>query len=90
MLLNFLIAVISQVYDDVVDKQGTLKYVHRAQLNREYFMIQSFISTNKEFKFIVFSIDKEAFETDEETFTGFVQQVKLHINKQQATLKKKL
>lgn len=58
-----------------------MKYIHRAQLNREYFMIQNFLSSNKEFKFIVFSIDKEAFETDDVTFTGFVQQIKLHVNK---------
>ena len=30
MLLNFLIAVISQVYDDVVGRQETLSYIHKA------------------------------------------------------------
>ena len=42
ILLNFLIAVISQVYDNVVAVQRQVLYTHRAELNREFYMQQRY------------------------------------------------
>jgi hypothetical protein len=49
ILLNFLIAVISQVYDNVIADQKLLLYEHRAELNKEYFMIVRYLSIFEEF-----------------------------------------
>lgn len=76
ILLNFLIAVISQVYDNVVADQKLLMYKHRAELNREYFMIMRMFLMIKEFQIIVFSMDKELVEQEEEEWLGFVQSIK--------------
>lgn len=39
VLLNFLIAVISQVYDNVIAEQKQIMYINRASLNKEYFQM---------------------------------------------------
>lgn len=43
-MLNFLIAVISQVYDAVVSNQEQLNYKHKAELNHEFFMLRKFFN----------------------------------------------
>ena len=64
VLLNFLIAVISQVYDDIISQQTTLTFKHKATLNREYFMILRYLNSLQEFNTIVFSDDKELVEQE--------------------------
>ena len=81
ILLNFLIAVISQVYDNVVAEQKLVAYIHRAELNKEYYMIERFLCKLKEFKVLVFSIDKELQEKEDDENVGFVQSIKNYIHK---------
>lgn len=38
ILLNFLIAIISQSYEQVMTKKKIVKYLHRSELNRECFL----------------------------------------------------
>ena len=90
ILLNFLIAVISQVYDSVVADQKLLLYTHRAEMNREYYMIKRFFDENVEFKILVFSIDKSLAEGEADDWVGFVQAIKNFVSKQNITLGKKV
>ena len=39
ILLNYLIAVISQAYERVVNQRKIYQYIHRAEVNQEYFQI---------------------------------------------------
>ena len=52
LLLNFLIAVISQVYDQVVAQSQYCSYTFKATFNREYFIIKSQITVLKTFRFL--------------------------------------
>jgi len=67
-----LIAVISQVYDNVVADKELLLYTHRAELNKEYFMVMNFFNSLKDVKAIIFSVDKNLQEEKEDQFVGFV------------------
>mmetsp|Transcript_8619 Transcript_8619/g.14572 ORF Transcript_8619/g.14572 Transcript_8619/m.14572 type:complete len:89 (-) Transcript_8619:259-525(-) len=62
ILLNFLIAVISQVYEKVISQQFTYVYVHKADLNYRIYTVLEFLNRNKPFKIIAFSVDKNAKE----------------------------
>ena len=72
ILLNFLIAVISQVYDNVVATQKQVLYTQKIELNREIYMLQKFFGNLKPYKFILFSMDKEWLEHEDDEWVGFV------------------
>jgi len=61
MLLNFLIAVISQTYERVSGQAANLLYIDRAELNREARAIMSTLYHQDEVKMIVFSYDKSTY-----------------------------
>ena len=75
-MLNFLIAVISQVYDQVVENQEQVMYKHRAELNQEFFMIWKFFNICQPFSIFVFSIDQNHLYDDNKEWSGFVQEIK--------------
>jgi hypothetical protein len=54
ILLNFLIAVISQGYDNVMAEQIIDKYQSRAEMNYEYFILINKLGLNKDFSVVVF------------------------------------
>ena len=41
ILLNYLIAVISQAYERSVNQKMIYSYIHKAQINLDYFMIMN-------------------------------------------------
>lgn len=53
-------------------------------------MLQKFYGNLKEFQILIFQIDKEAVEAEEDQFVGFVQTLKNYISKQNVTLLKKI
>ena len=53
ILLNFLIAVISQVYDQVIAQQLYCSYSFKALFNREYFIIMKEVKGLDTFRFLV-------------------------------------
>ena len=81
ILLNFLIAVISQVYDNVVAMQKQVLYAQKVELNREIYMLQKFFGNLKQFKFIIFSMDIKQLEQEDDEWVGFVQTLKKFISK---------
>jgi hypothetical protein len=54
------------VYDNVVAEQKTLSYKHRADLNKEHYMLQKFLGKLKDFKILIFQIDKEVMEAEDD------------------------
>lgn len=79
ILLNFLIAVISQVYDKVISDQKLLMYQLRAELNKEYFMIMRMYNLLEEYQMLVFTTEKGVEEAEEDEFAGLVQTLKKYI-----------
>ena len=63
----------------MVADQKLLMYKHRAELNREFYMIMRMFNLIKEFQIIVFSVDKDLVEQEEEEWLGFVQSIKMYI-----------
>ena len=59
ILLNFLIAVITESYEEVATKQSIYTYVHKASLNQECYQLISFFKRMKSYKVVVFSYNKE-------------------------------
>jgi hypothetical protein len=78
------------VYDSVVADQKLLLYTHRAEMNREYYMIKRFFEINEEFKMIVFSMDKDLVENESDEWVGFVQAIKNFVAKSNHVLGKKV
>ena len=77
IMLNFLIAVISNVYDTVNEKKELLMYTQRAQINREYFMLKNFFKISNFYNFIIFSFSKSDGEEDEDQdFGSLVDKIK--------------
>ena len=65
IMLNFMIAVIMDTYDEVVLIEDRYKYQGRAQLNNTHYeLLQNFPSFNKmkEFRLIIFSDSKEVID----------------------------
>ena len=81
ILLNFLIAVISQSYENVMNSSTILKFKDIAQLNREAYMILQFLGVKMIYtnQIIMTIPDEENVENKEEGWTGFVQALKQYI-----------
>lgn len=75
-MLNFLIAVISQVYDAVVSNQEQLNYKHKAELNHEFFMLRRFGRQTQEYRILVFSLDKDEAHQSADEWLDFVEAIK--------------
>jgi hypothetical protein len=59
IMLNFLIAVLQQTYNRVMNYQKIIMYQQRAELNEECYNLLSIFLRIKQFKYIVFSTNKE-------------------------------
>lgn len=76
ILLNFLIAVISQTYERVAGSQTNYTYKDRAEMNEECATILSSLYFQGEVKMIVFTYDKSIFATEDNQWGGIVDQIK--------------
>ena len=92
ILLNFLIAVISQSYENVMNKQDIKKYEYIADLNEEALMMinslprmkrtfdgekQQLVKKNQ----LIVSIKTKEDQEDTEEWVGFIQTIKLFMKK---------
>jgi len=90
IMLNFLIAVISQVYEAVVSNQEQLNYKHKAELNHEFFMLRKFARQTQEYRILVFSLDKDEAHQAADEWLDFVEAVKAFTLQQNQHLQSKV
>jgi len=64
IMLNFLIAVITNTYDRVSNYQKVISFKNKADLNEECYMLINIFKKLKEYKIIVFSTSKEAIKLE--------------------------
>jgi len=76
ILLNFLIAVISQTYEKVAGSKVSYTYKDKAEMNAECSTILKFVYQQGEVKMIVFSYDKSIWAADDRSWGGIVDSVK--------------
>ena len=91
ILLNFLIAIISQSYDEVMSREEVELYNSRCYLN---FDISFLVDLLEHFKLrkkrparIFYIIAKQTKEQDENDYVGFVRTIKNSVKRQNALLK---
>lgn len=65
-----------------MDRQASLVYVHKADINREYFMLKSFFSRIQEIRILVFTTDSESIQDGKDQYTGFVSAIQKYVKKQ--------
>lgn len=75
ILLNFLIAVISQGYDMVIAESVVDKYLTRAELNLEFFILLKAFGQIKKFNILILQMERDSEEKTDQ-FLGFVQTIK--------------
>lgn len=76
ILLNFLIAVISQTYERVSGSKDNYTYKDRAEMNKECSIILKALSYQGEVKMIVFSEDKNIWSQENNVWSGFVESIR--------------
>ena len=90
VLLNFLIAVISQSYENVMNSSVPFKYQQRCELIREAAVIYEAFGMSSTYSIVVLqaNISKEGQSGDD--WAGFVQTLKFFIRGQSTKIIKKL
>lgn len=58
-MLNFMIAIIDQTYKKVTAEKKMIIYQNKADLNYEYYQIINYLTTEKEYRVLVFSTCKD-------------------------------
>lgn len=88
ILLNFLIAVISQSYEMVMSQQIISTYLHRCDLNLECLRILDYFGVLNPINFFaIASSDSEIGKENSDEWLGFVSEVKKFIEKNNKMLK---
>lgn len=83
ILLNYLIAVISQAYERSVNQRMIYSYIHKAQINLDYFMIMNQIKGSGhmgKLKYIVFVDSNQYLIEHGANWLGFMDKIKKEIN----------
>lgn len=70
ILLNFLIAIISQSFEEVMAKKVVHKYQHRSTMNREYRLIAQAFGFYRPVQLMIISAEEEGH--DEHDWAGIV------------------
>ena len=68
IMLNFLIAVLQQTYNRVMNYQKIILYQQRSELNEECYNLLSIFLKIKQFKYIVFSTNKDIKKDSQHNF----------------------
>lgn len=87
ILLNFLIAVISQTYQRVVSSQTNYTYKDKAEMNEECQLILTTLYYQGEVKMIVFTYDKSIFQAAGDAVGGMVDSIKSIVNTSNNTVR---
>ena len=90
ILLNFLIAVISQTYERVVSSQVNYTYKDKAEMNEECQLILTTLYYQGEVKMIVFTYDKSIFSAESNEWGGIVDSIKQVVDKSSNKVKSKV
>lgn len=79
-MLNFLIAVISQVYDQVIATQQFCSYKYKSDFNREYFIVMQYFNAVPEYRVLVQTQDINLDSSEgPDANLGFVKSIKNQI-----------
>ena len=88
ILLNFLIAVLSQSYEMVMSKASISTYLHRCELNMECLRVQAHIGLLEPINlFTIACADSHEGDEGSDEWLGFVSEVKKFIEKNNKQLK---
>lgn len=90
LLLNFLIAIISQTYERVAGSQSNYTYKDRADMNQEAMTILSALYYQGEVKMIVFTQDKSIWATEDNQWGGIVDSIKKVVSGSSSSLDKRI
>lgn len=82
VLLNFIIAVINETYDQVKDNQVLINYQYKAELNLECQEILSILRKNTEFHVILFSVNKNENNQQQDSNQQIIEEVNKFIYSQ--------
>lgn len=80
IMLNFLIAVISQVYDAVVNEQRTVFYIMKSELNNEFYELSELWSKHKQFKYLVIQSSENNDDDEGNSNEGMLKAMKCQIS----------
>ena len=86
ILLNFLIAVISQTYERVSGSRVSYTYKDKAEMNVECATILKRVYQQGEVKMIVFTYDKSIWATEDQGWGGVVDSIKKALTKANSQL----
>lgn len=81
IMLNFLIAVITNTYDRVNNYQKIISFKNKAELNEECYMLINVFTKLKEYKIIVFSTSKEAIKLEDNDLDDAIDIFKRNLSK---------
>jgi preprotein translocase subunit SecA len=80
VLLNFVIALISQSYDDVMEKQMESDYLQKTKLTRECrFMMKTIGTTSEVRNMFILTTNSETGDNKVDEWQGFVQTVRNYL-----------
>lgn len=88
VMMNFLIAVISETYQQISSQRKIIDYRNKSELNEEAFIMLSAIKSFPEFRVVVFSTNSQQDSMDDDQVDEVIQQAKKHISKEMNEVKK--
>lgn len=89
VLTNFIIAVITNTYNQVIVMQRIISYRHKADLNVEIFELFNLFNKLEKFQLLLFSSGKEFTELNEDYMAEILGQLKKFIMKENKNLQSK-
>ena len=87
IMLNFLIAVITSTYERVNNYQKIISFKHKAELNKDCYILIRCFKELPEYKLIVFSTSKEATTVDDNVLEEAVVDLKRYVSKETREIK---
>ena len=81
IMLNFLIAVITNTYERVSNYQKVISFKNKADLNEECYMLINVFKKLKEYKIVVFSTSKEAIKLEDNDLDDSIEIFKRNLSK---------
>lgn len=88
VMMNFLIAVISETYQKISAQRKIIDYRNKSELNEEAFIMMSAIMKFPVFRVVVFSTNSQQDSMDDDQVDEVIQQAKKHISKEMNEVKR--
>ena len=81
VMLNLLITVVSEVFEQTIGETIIKSYANKAEINLNYSMIMNLLRpANMNIAYMVFTIPKQELDDEDENWMGFVHQIKKNTN----------